>query len=200
MPGEGSVARQDRTPGDGLLPWAERDQIRLSLVMGSEAVLPEMIHTSNAWREVGLRHGIDFETRIISAHDTPWDVLDYAASAESREIEAIVAGSDGSADLPGMVASETEVPVIGVAVTDSPNVLNTALASMIGLPEGTPVGVFQGKKGAYNAGLLAARILALHDPVLKHSLKQLVIDRRVTSRGADQKIREIGSDLFFDDL
>lgn len=148
-----------------------KEQMRVGIIMGSDSDLYKtMIFSGRALTRLGLVSNVDFEERIVSAHRTTKFMMEYAEEAEDRGLEVIIAGAGGSAHLPGMTSSETLIPVLGVAVTDNPDVMNRALGSIIGLPEGTPVGAFQGKTGAYNAGLFAARILARHDSTLKAAL------------------------------
>lgn len=134
----------------------------VGVIMGSDSDLPStMIHVGQALRDTGLAWPTDYETRIVSAHRTSEWMRDYASSAEERGLQVVIAGAGGSAHLQGMSASETTLPLIGVAVTSHSEVMNRALGSTIGMPEGKPLGVFQNKVGAYNAGLFASRILSV---------------------------------------
>lgn len=143
------------------------EQLRVGVIMGSDSDLKVMRHVGRSLTALGLRSNVDYEERIISAHRTPEKMAAYAKTAVERGLQVIVAGAGGSAHLPGMVASETILPVLGVAITASPDTLNRALGSMIGMPEGKPLATFQGEAGAFNAGLFAARIVALRDPELR---------------------------------
>ena len=106
--------------------------------------------------------GVPFETKIVSAHRTPDMMFEYAASAESRGLQVIIAGAGGAAHLPGMIASKTLIPVLGVPVPATALQGMDALLSMVQMPAGVPVGTLAiGKPGATNAGLLAAEIVAL---------------------------------------
>jgi 5-(carboxyamino)imidazole ribonucleotide mutase len=106
--------------------------------------------------------GIPFEKRIVSAHRTPEWMMEYAATAEARGLQVIIAGAGGAAHLPGMVASRTLVPVLGVPVPATAMQGMDALLSIVQMPAGVPVGTLAiGKPGATNAGLLAAEIIAL---------------------------------------
>lgn len=166
----------------------------VGVIMGSDSDLDTMRHVGRALQGLGLSPTVDYEERVVSAHRTPARMAAYAAAAAGRGLRVIVAGAGGSAHLPGMVASETSLPVLGVAVTSAPDTLNRALGSMIGMPEGKPLAVFQGPAGAYNAGLFAARILALADPLLARALADHDAalaaavderDRRLASLGAE---------------
>lgn len=138
---------------------------RVGLIMGSDSDLKVMQGAIDCLKEFGIAH----EVRIVSAHRTPEEMLEYAASAEQRGLEAIIAGAGGAAHLPGMVASATLLPVIGVPVnTTSLNGLD-ALLSIVQMPKGVPVATVA-IDNAVNAGLLAARILAVSDPALRSKL------------------------------
>ena len=118
--------------------------------------------------------GVEFEKRVVSAHRTPDLLVEYAKTAKSRGLEVIIAGAGGAAHLPGMVASMTALPVIGVPVKS--RALNglDSLLSIVQMPGGIPVGTLAiGEAGATNAGLLAASILALGDPALGERLKAM---------------------------
>ena len=113
------------------------------------------------------RLGVPFEKRVLSAHRTPDVLFDYAATAEARGLQVIIAGAGGAAHLPGMIAAKTVLPVLGVPVQS--RALNglDSLLSIVQMPAGIPVGTLAiGRAGAVNAGLLAAAILALSDPAL----------------------------------
>ena len=147
------------------------ERLRIGIIMGSDSDLKVMRNAGRALIGLGLVSGADYEERIISAHRTPEKMAGYAKTAVERGLQVIVAGAGGSAHLPGMVASETSLPVLGVAITPAPDTLNRALGSMIGMPAGKPLAVFQGEAGAFNAGLFAARVLALQDPSLHQAYR-----------------------------
>lgn len=138
------------------------ETVKVGVIMGSDSDLSTMRHAGVALTVDGLKFGHDYEDRVISAHRTPETMAEYAATAEERGLKAIIAGAGGSAHLPGMVASETKLPVLGVAITKRPQVMNRALGSLIGMPEGKPLATFQGENGAHYAGKLAARIVKLN--------------------------------------
>ena len=115
--------------------------------------------------------GIPYEARVVSAHRTPDWLFEYAETASSRGLRAIIAGAGGAAHLPGMLAAKTLVPVLGVPVVATPLNGMDALLSIVQMPAGVPVATFAiGKPGAANAGLYAAQLLAAHDEALRARL------------------------------
>jgi 5-(carboxyamino)imidazole ribonucleotide mutase len=120
------------------------------------------------------RLGVPYEAMVVSAHRTPKRLYDYASSAEARGLKIIIAGAGGAAHLPGMAASMTNLPVLGVPVPATALQGQDALLSIVQMPGGIPVGTLAiGKPGAINAGLLAASILALSDPELRERVAAL---------------------------
>ncbi|MBI2382706.1 MAG: 5-(carboxyamino)imidazole ribonucleotide mutase [Gammaproteobacteria bacterium] len=116
--------------------------------------------------------GVAYEARVVSAHRTPDLLFEYAGSAEARGLQVIVAGAGGAAHLPGMAASKTRLPVLGVPVQSHPLNGVDSLLSIVQMPAGVPVGTLAiGKAGAINAALLAASILALHDKTVAAALE-----------------------------
>src|ERR1700754_1668448 len=114
---------------------------------------------------------IPYEVRVVSAHRTPDLLFEYAGSARSRGLEVIIAGAGGAAHLPGMTAAKTTLPVLGVPVQSKALNGMDSLLSIAQMPAGIPVGTLAiGRAGACNAGLLAAAVLALHDPAVASSL------------------------------
>jgi 5-(carboxyamino)imidazole ribonucleotide mutase len=173
-------------------------RLRVGILMGSDSDLPVMRHVGRALTGLGLTSTKDYEERVISAHRTPQQMAQYAAEAKGRGLRVLVAGAGGSAHLPGMVASETLLPVLGVAITENPDTLNRALGSMIGMPEGKPLATFQGATGAFNAGLFAARILLSQDMELAKSYEEyesalvravLEKDASLAGQGAETYLR-----------
>ncbi len=126
--------------------------------------------------------GIEYEKKVVSAHRTPDLMFEYASSAADRGIRVIIAGAGGAAHLPGMVAAKTDIPVIGVPVKSSSLNGLDSLLSIVQMPGGVPVAtVAIGKAGAVNAGLLAAKILAVSDPQMleKLWLRRLETEKKI---------------------
>lgn len=133
------------------------------IIMGSQSDWSTMKRAAEVLAELG----VPFETRIVSAHRTPERLYSYAKSAKERGLKVIIAGAGGAAHLPGMTASLTELPVLGVPVAGKALSGLDSLYSIVQMPGGVPVGTLAiGEAGAMNAGLLAAQILALGDPQL----------------------------------
>jgi 5-(carboxyamino)imidazole ribonucleotide mutase len=172
------------------------EHVRVGIIMGSDSDLKVMRHVGRALTTLGLSQGKAYEERVISAHRTPRHMMSYASHAEERGLRVIIAGAGGSAHLPGMVSSETLLPVLGVAITSSPDTLNRALGSMIGMPEGKPLATFQGEAGAFNAGLFAARLLALDDSELRAAYVEYEagLERTVIAKDAD--LAAIGAEAY----
>jgi 5-(carboxyamino)imidazole ribonucleotide mutase len=140
----------------------------VGIIMGSQSDWPTMQHTADILTELG----IGFETRIISAHRTPERLYSYAKGAKAAGLKVIIAGAGGAAHLPGMTASMTTLPVLGVPVESKALKGQDSLYSIVQMPAGVPVGTLAiGEAGAKNAGLLAAEILALSDPALSDRLE-----------------------------
>lgn len=128
----------------------------VGIIMGSSSDWETLEHTAKTLEELGVPH----ETRVVSAHRTPDLLFEYAATAEQRGIEVIIAGAGGAAHLPGMTASKTALPVLGVPVESKALKGLDSLLSIAQMPGGIPVGTLAiGKAGAINAALLAAAIL-----------------------------------------
>ncbi|MFQ3633868.1 5-(carboxyamino)imidazole ribonucleotide mutase [Roseiflexus sp.] len=137
------------------------------IIMGSMSDWETMRHAAQTLEELG----VPFETRIVSAHRTPDLLFEYAASAEERGIEVIIAGAGGAAHLPGMTASKTVVPVLGVPVESHALRGLDSLLSIVQMPAGIPVGTLAiGRAGAINAALLAAAILGNRHPHIRAAL------------------------------
>lgn len=141
--------------------------VPVGIIMGSQSDWTTMKHAATVLADLGVA----FETRIVSAHRTPQRLYDYATSAKGRGIKVIIAGAGGAAHLPGMAASMTSLPVLGVPVESHALKGQDSLLSIVQMPGGVPVGTLAiGKAGAINAGLLAASILALSDERLDAAL------------------------------
>jgi 5-(carboxyamino)imidazole ribonucleotide mutase len=141
----------------------------VGVIMGSQSDWETLSHTADALTELGVSH----EVRVVSAHRTPDLMFEYAESAESRGLEVIIAGAGGAAHLPGMVASKTALPVLGVPVQSQALNGLDSLLSIVQMPAGIPVATFAiGKAGAINAALLAAAILGGRYPAIRDALKR----------------------------
>lgn len=139
----------------------------VAIIMGSRSDLETMQGAADALEELGVPH----EVRIVSAHRTPDDMFRFAEEAAGRGIEVIIAGAGGAAHLPGMVASKTVLPVIGVPVNTTPLNGLDSLLSIVQMPGGVPVAtVAIGPPGALNAGLLAGQIVGLSRPDVQQRL------------------------------
>jgi 5-(carboxyamino)imidazole ribonucleotide mutase len=131
--------------------------------MGSRSDWETLRHTAETLERLGIPH----ETRVVSAHRTPDRLFDYAKQAAVRGLKVIIAGAGGAAHLPGMAASMTHLPVLGVPVQSAALAGVDSLLSIVQMPAGVPVGTLAiGRAGAVNAALLAASILALQDAAL----------------------------------
>jgi 5-(carboxyamino)imidazole ribonucleotide mutase len=129
----------------------------VGIIMGSKSDWETMRHAAETLESLG----VPFETRVVSAHRTPDLLFEYASTAEGRGIEVIVAGAGGAAHLPGMTASKTTLPVLGVPVESKALKGMDSLLSIVQMPAGVPVGTLAiGRSGAVNAALLAASIVA----------------------------------------
>ena len=136
----------------------------VGIIMGSRSDWPVMQHAAEMLEKLGVA----YEAKVVSAHRTPKRLYDYASSAEARGLKIIIAGAGGAAHLPGMAASMTNLPVLGVPVAVTALQGQDALLSIVQMPGGIPVGTLAiGKPGAINAGILAASILALSDSGLR---------------------------------
>lgn len=140
----------------------------VGVIMGSSSDLPTMRAAVDALEECGIA----YEVRVVSAHRTPEAMVAYAKEARDRGLKVIIAGAGGAAHLPGMVASLTTLPVIGVPVVATPLNGEDALLSIVQMPAGVPVATV-GIGNARNAGLLAARILGVSDPAVATRLSEL---------------------------
>jgi len=141
--------------------------VRVGIIMGSQSDWPTMKEAAQVLDELEVA----YETKIVSAHRTPDRLWDYGRSAADRGLHVIIAGAGGAAHLPGMMASKTRVPVIGVPIQTKALSGVDSLYSIVQMPRGYPVATMAiGATGAANAGLLAAAILALHDGALARRL------------------------------
>src|SRR5258706_13636523 len=146
----------------------------VGVIMGSKSDWDTMRHADETLQQFGVPH----ECRVVSAHRTPDWMAEYAHTAESRGLEVIIAGAGGAAHLPGMVAAQTLVPVLGVPVESHALKGMDSLLSIAQMPGGIPVGTLAiGKAGAINAALLAVAILANSRPELREKLRAVRADQ-----------------------
>ncbi|MFL6751823.1 MAG: 5-(carboxyamino)imidazole ribonucleotide mutase [Sphingomicrobium sp.] len=140
----------------------------VGIIMGSSSDWETMRHAAETLDELGIAH----ETKVVSAHRTPKRLYDYAHSAKERGLRLIIAGAGGAAHLPGMTASMTSLPVLGVPIETQALKGIDSLLSIVQMPAGVPVGTLAiGKAGAVNAALLAAAMLANGDEALARRLQ-----------------------------
>lgn len=140
----------------------------VGIIMGSESDLPTMRPAAEALDELG----VGWEMTVVSAHRTPGRLVEWAEGAKDRGIRVVVAGAGGAAHLPGMVASMTPLPVIGVPVANGPIGGVDALLSIVQMPPGVPVATVA-IGGARNAGILAAQMLGIADPAVRERVEEL---------------------------
>jgi 5-(carboxyamino)imidazole ribonucleotide mutase len=149
--------------------------VAVGIIMGSRSDWETLKAAADILSELQVSH----ECRVVSAHRTPEWMFEYAQAAEGRGIQVIIAGAGGAAHLPGMVASTTILPVLGVPVQSKSLSGLDSLLSIVQMPGGIPVGTLAiGTAGAKNAGLLAARILAVHDAPLRERLRHWIDAQR----------------------
>lgn len=140
----------------------------VGIIMGSQSDWETMEHAHSILHGLGVAH----EVKIVSAHRTPDRLADYAKTAKSRGLKVIIAGAGGAAHLPGMTASMTSIPVLGVPVESHALKGMDSLLSIVQMPAGIPVGTLAiGKAGAINAALLAASIIGLAQPDIANALE-----------------------------
>lgn len=149
--------------------------MKVGVVMGSNSDWPVMQHAVQQLEAFG----IEYEARVVSAHRTPDLLFEYAATARERGLACIIAGAGGAAHLPGMLASKTTLPVLGVPVNSRYLKGMDSLLSIVQMPKGVPVATFAiGEAGAANAGLFAISLLANQDPELANSLDDFRADQQ----------------------
>lgn len=140
---------------------------KIGIIMGSNSDWDVMSHAAEILTQFGIAH----ETRVVSAHRTPDLMFEYAQSARTRGLKAIIAGAGGAAHLPGMVAAKTDIPVLGVPVPSKYLRGEDSLLSIVQMPKGIPVATFAiGEAGAANAALFAVALLANEDAALAQKL------------------------------
>ena len=158
----------------------------IGIIMGSDSDLPVM----SAAAEMCEVFGIEFELDIVSAHRTPAKLVEYAKTAVERGLKVVIAGAGGAAHLPGMVASETPLPVIGVPVRTSSLDGMDSLLSIVQMPGGVPVATVA-INGAKNAGILAAQIISASDPQLQKSIAAYKEQMRKEVDAKSEKLQKI---------
>jgi len=156
----------------------------VGIVMGSDSDWPTMQPAAAALEEFGVVH----EVRVVSAHRTPRDMLEWGAGAADRGLRVVIAGAGGAAHLPGMIASVTPLPVIGVPVPLAHLDGMDSLLSIVQMPAGVPVATVS-VAGARNAGLLAVRILATSDPALRAAMSEFQAGLAQTARDKDTALQ-----------
>src|SRR5512135_1608249 len=145
------------------------DKPKVGVVMGSQSDWEVMQHAARILKDFG----VPFEQKVVSAHRTPDAMFEYAEAASERGLACIIAGAGGSAHLPGMIASKTMLPVLGVPVPTRHLAGQDSLYSIVQMPKGIPVATFAiGEAGAANAGLFAVSLLAASDPDLARKLAE----------------------------
>jgi 5-(carboxyamino)imidazole ribonucleotide mutase len=155
--------------GINTMEKAETEGAKVAIIMGSQSDWDTMSQTAQALDQLQVPYHVE----VVSAHRTPQKLMDFASQAADRGFEVIVAGAGGAAHLPGMAASMTHLPVLGVPVQSKSLNGMDSLLSIAQMPKGVAVGTLAiGSAGAFNAGLLAAQILALKDPALTKRLEQ----------------------------
>jgi 5-(carboxyamino)imidazole ribonucleotide mutase len=157
----------------------------VGIVMGSDSDWPVMGAAAEALAEFG----VSFEKDVVSAHRMPEEMIAYGRSAEERGLKVIIAGAGGAAHLPGMLASVTSLPVIGVPVPLKHLDGMDSLLSIVQMPAGVPVATVS-IGGARNAGLLAARMLGIADPALREAMRAFQEDLRATAHAKGEALRQ----------
>ncbi len=164
--------------------FKDMDNPKISIIMGSDSDLPVMRQAADVLKELGVA----FELTIVSAHRTPERMFNFAKNAHQRGIKTIIAGAGGAAHLPGMVASLSPLPVIGVPIKSSNSIDGwDSILSILQMPSGVPVATVA-LNGAKNAGILAAQILASNDEIL---LEKVIRFKEQLSEGVAQKYRKL---------
>lgn len=161
-----------------------QDGARVGVIMGSDSDWETMSRAADILEQFG----VPFEAKVVSAHRTPDWMVEYAETAEQRGIEIIIAGAGGAAHLPGMLASVSPVPVIGVPVNATPLDGMDSLLSIVQMPSGVPVATVA-VGGARNAGLLAVRMLGIADESLVDRMEEFQGELNAAAREKGEKIR-----------
>lgn len=167
----------------------------IGIIMGSDSDLPIMQEAAQFLEEMQ----IDFEISIVSAHRTPEFMFDYAQKAETHGLKVIIAGAGGAAHLPGMVASLTTLPVIGVPVVTKTLQGLDSLFSIVQMPPGIPVATVA-INNSKNAAILAAKILAVNDSEIRQKLSKYQQNLNQSVRNKNQHLQEIGYQQYINNL
>lgn len=167
----------------------------VGIIMGSDSDLPVM----SAAAQICEEFGIAFELDIVSAHRTPAKLVEYASSAEGRGLKVIIAGAGGAAHLPGMVASETVLPVIGVPVKGSSLEGMDSLLSIVQMPGGVPVATVA-INGAKNAGILAAQIIGASDSDLREKIALYKSEMKDQVNTKSEKLQKIEYKKYLEEM
>ena len=160
---------------------------QVSIVMGSDSDMPVMKKAADVLKELG----IEFEMRIISAHREPEEFFEYAKTAEDRGVKVIIAGAGMAAHLPGMCAAIFPMPVIGIPMHTESLGGRDSLYSIVQMPSGIPVATVA-INGGKNAGILAAKMLAMTNPAILERLKKFTTDMKDQVMAKDAKLADVG--------
>jgi 5-(carboxyamino)imidazole ribonucleotide mutase len=159
---------------------------QIGIIMGSDSDHETLKHAEEVLKD----HQIPYEIRVISAHRTPRKMVEYAESAAQRGLHVIIAGAGGAAHLPGMVASLTHLPVLGVPVQSKALNGVDSLLSIVQMPGGVPTATFSiGRSGAINAAIFAMRILALHSPEIEKALEIRRLGNVAKAENGDARVQ-----------
>jgi len=185
------VAAADSAPPGPVTSEASGQGTPVAVIMGSDSDLPTLQPAVDLLQRFGLAP----EVRVLSAHRTPLEMVAFAQAAAGRGLKVIIAGAGGAAHLPGMVASLTTLPVIGVPVQSRALSGVDSLHSIVQMPAGIPVATVAIGNGV-NAALLALRILATADPALADALAAYAADLHGQVRRKDERLQELGSGAY----
>ncbi|MBT5934832.1 5-(carboxyamino)imidazole ribonucleotide mutase [Sulfurimonas sp.] len=170
-------------------------KVQVGIIMGSDSDLPVMSAAALMCEEFGIEYEVD----IVSAHRTPERLIEYSSSAEKRGLKVIIAGAGGAAHLPGMVASETVLPVIGVPVKGSSLEGMDSLLSIVQMPGGVPVATVA-INGAKNAGILAAQIIGSSDADIREKIAAYKLKIKLEVEVKVEKLNKVGYKQYLKDI
>ena len=166
----------------------------VAVIMGSDSDLPSLQPAIQILEDFDIK----VETRILSAHRTPKQMIEFANEAETKGLKVIIAGAGGAAHLPGMVASLTNLPVIGVPISTKALQGIDSLYSIVQMPNGVPVATVA-IGGAINAGLLAAKILGIHDAEIMKEIATYKNNLHAEVKAKNKKLLELGAENYLKD-